>query len=86
LEVTLELVGHPFLRKKQYQRTFKFIHCCDFLAMYQGMASAVPKTDRPKALPLCRRQERNPKGEAANILPLLLSLLQENELAQTKNT
>jgi len=44
------------------------------LVLLKGTASAVPKRAGPKALPLCRRLERSPKGEATDLLPLFLPL------------
>jgi hypothetical protein len=37
--------------------------------------SPASKPSREAALPLCRRQERSPKGEATRLLPLLLPVL-----------
>jgi hypothetical protein len=36
----------------------------------KGTPSGVPKRSLPKALPLCRRPERSPKGEATDLLLL----------------
>jgi hypothetical protein len=59
---------YPALRKSPYPVMRKDT----YPVLRKGTRSRVPQEAGPKAQPLCRRLERSPKGEATDLLPLLL--------------